>query len=357
MPSHKWDAVCPEPVGLVRPVRIDPTGRTGPTRGQAAGPHWRTTSHGHHVPDTAPSHLPEQRVLEQSVRLPAEGAVSGWAACRLHRVGLIDGLAADGVTQLPVPLVVGRRARLRDDEQVRILREPLEDTDRTSRYGIPCTVIERAAFDAMRLADDEREAAVVPSMVAYAQKSSLARMQAYVDSHPRRRNIEQARRALELAGEHFRSPREVELALIARLDAGLSGLWANAEVYDRHGRLLGIADLLDFGAGLAIEFDGAEHRSRARHTRDVGKEDAFRRARIEVVRVTGTDLADRRLVVDRILAGRGRALFEPVGERLWLAREPVDWLEQRLQEQEAMRSLVEAVESQPLPDIDELRRM
>jgi hypothetical protein len=27
---HKWDPVCPPPTGLVRPVRIDPTGLTGP---------------------------------------------------------------------------------------------------------------------------------------------------------------------------------------------------------------------------------------------------------------------------------------------------------------------------------------
>lgn len=357
MPTHRWDAVCPEPTGLVRPARVDPEGRTGPTRGQAAGPRWRTTSHGFHVPTTAPRHLPEQRVLEQSLRLPAGGAVTGWAACRLHRVGLLDGLDSDGRTPLPVPLAVGRHARIRGDDQVRILHDHLDDADRTSRYGIPCTIIERAAFDAMRLARDVREAAVVPAMVAYAEKSSLVRMQAYVDSHPRCRNVAQARDALDLATEHFRSPREVALYAVARLDAKLEGLWPNAEVHDLRGRLLGIADLLDPVAGLAIEFDGAEHRTRARHTRDVGKDDAFRRVRIEVVRVTGTDLRDRALVVDRILAARARSLFEPPGQRLWVATEPVDHVERRLQEQEAMRALVEAVESRPMPDIDELRRL
>lgn len=138
------------------------------------------------------------------MRLPDGGAVTGWAACRLHRVGLLDGLEPDGVRQIPVPLVVGR--------------------------------------DAMRLADDEREAAVVPAMVAAAKKSSLVRMRRYVDDHPR--------------------------------------------------------------------------------FRDVRKEDAFRRVGIEVVHVTGTDLLDRTLVVDRILAGRQRALFEPHGDRRWIARQP-----------------------------------
>ena len=143
-------------------------------------------------PVGTPTDVPEQRVLEQSMRLPDGGAVTGWAA--------------------------------------------------TSRYRIPCTRIERAAFDAMRLADDEREAAVVPAMVAAAKKSSLVRMRRYVDDHPR--------------------------------------------------------------------------------FRDVRKEDAFRRVGIEVVHVTGTDLLDRTLVVDRILAGRQRALFEPHGDRRWIAKQP-----------------------------------
>ena len=41
------------------------------------------------------------------MRLPAVGAVTGWAACRLHGAAFFDGLAPDGVTPLPVPLAVG----------------------------------------------------------------------------------------------------------------------------------------------------------------------------------------------------------------------------------------------------------
>ena len=115
--------------------------------------------------------------------------------------------------------------------------------------------------------------------------------------------------------------------------------------------------LLDPEAGLAVEYDGEDHRGRARHTRDVRKEDAFRRVGLEVVHVTGTDLLDRTLVVDRILAGRQRALFEPHADRRWTAKQPRDRLEQELLEQDAVRELNALVESQPLPDIDALRRM
>jgi hypothetical protein len=357
MPRHKWDPVCPEPKGLVRPVRIDPAGVTGPTRGQAAGRGWRRTSQGFHVPAGTPVNVPEQRILEQSVRLPAGGAVTGWAACRLHRVGLLDGLAPDGVTRIPVPLVIGPDSRIRGDAGIVRLRERLERDDITSRYGIPCTTVERAAFDAMRLAADEREATVVPSMVTAAGRSSLVRLRAYVDRHPGWRNVGQARRALQLATEHFRSPNEVRAYLIWVLDAGLPRPWPNVEVRDLQGRLLGVADLLDDEAGLAVEFDGEDHRSKDQHTRDVRKEDAFRRVGIEVVRVTGTDLHDRPLVVDRLLAGRARARFEPHEVRRWRARRPVDHVEQELLEREVSRELAALVESQPLPDIDELRAM
>lgn len=357
MPQHRWDPVCPEPRNLARPVRIDPEGETGPTRGQLLSGKWRRTSHGWYVPSGAPLDVPEQRILEQSMRLPAGGVVTGWAACRLHQVGLLDGLEPDGVTHLPVPLVIGRNSRIRGDEHIARMREEVAAEDVTSRYGIPCTRIERAAFDAMRLAGDEREATVVPSMVAAARKSSIVRMQRYVEAHPGFRNVGQARRALELATEHFRSPNEVRVYLVWRLDADLPAPWPNANVYNRQGRLLGIADLLDPEAGLAVEYDGADHRGKARHTRDVRKEDAFRRAGIEVVRVTGTDLLDRPLVVDRMLAGRDRALFEPPDSRRWYAHQPEDRVEQELQALEALRELNAYVESQPLPSIDELKRM
>jgi hypothetical protein len=201
---HKWDPECPEPKSLVRPVRVDPTGEAGPTRGQAAGPDWRQTSFDFYVPADTPTDLPEQRIIEQSVRLPKGGVVTGWAGCRLHRVGLIDGLAPDGVTRLPVPLTLGVEGRIRGDDQITRLYDRLATADRTNRYRIPCAVIERAALDAMRIAPDLREAVVVVDMVAAAAKSSVPRMQGYVDSHPGCRNIGQARAALTLASEHSR---------------------------------------------------------------------------------------------------------------------------------------------------------
>ena len=60
------------------------------------------------VPVDADRGVVEQRVAEESGRLPAGGAVTGWAALRLHGANLLDG-TSDGRTPLPVPLETVRR--------------------------------------------------------------------------------------------------------------------------------------------------------------------------------------------------------------------------------------------------------
>jgi Protein of unknown function (DUF2726) len=114
----------------------------------------------------------------------------------------------------------------------------------------------------------------------------------------------------------------------------------NCPIYDLAGTLLGIADLVDLEAGLVVEFDGADHREAARHTRDVVTEDAFRRAGIEVVRVTGSEVDNQAVVSGRVRAGRERAKFEPDAERRWVARPPTDTLHDLIEERDYMRALV-----------------
>ncbi|QWZ08552.1 hypothetical protein KRR39_01370 [Nocardioides panacis] len=83
----------------MHPVTLDPDGVSGPTRGAARGRAWRRSSHGLYVPASADDDLPEQRIVEQAARLPPGGAVTGWAACRLHGAAFFDGLHTDGRTQ------------------------------------------------------------------------------------------------------------------------------------------------------------------------------------------------------------------------------------------------------------------
>lgn len=93
--------------GLVVPVRIDPSGRAGPTPGQVRGRRWRTAGPYHFVPaDVALT--TQQRILEAVACLPPGSAATGWAALSWLEARWFDGVAADG-SALPVPVALGDR--------------------------------------------------------------------------------------------------------------------------------------------------------------------------------------------------------------------------------------------------------
>ncbi len=313
--DHRWQPRVPWPRDLIRPVPVDPTGIGGPTKRQAAGRYWRRTSTGLHVPANTDRDRVEQRILEQSARLPPGAAVTGWAACRVHGAGFFDGLARDGRTRLPVPLAVGTSGRLRAGPDAVGVHHVLLDEDQAVRHGIPVVVTVRAAYDAVRLAPDSRAAVVSLDMALAAQIVTVGELLAYAARQPRGRGV--VHRAVRLCSPHSRSPRETELRLVWVLDARLPPPLVNCEVRDLDGRLLGIADLLDVEAGLVVEYDGADHRTAGRQAADLRREDGLRRVGLEVVRVSGPD--DPALVVRRLLEARGRCRFEPPQQRRWVA--------------------------------------
>jgi hypothetical protein len=276
------------------------------------------------VPAHVTDELPEQRILEQAARLPAGTAVTGWASCRLWRAAFFDGLDRDGVTRLPVPLALGSTAQIRPAAGAVLHRDRLGIGEIAHIAGIPCTHRLRATFDAMRFAEDLREAVVALDMMAAARQVSIRQMRGYVLEHPGWTGVGQARSALDLASEHSRSPNETRMHMVWRLDARLPAPLLNQPVWDLSGRLLGIADLLDPVAGVVGEFDGADHRTARRQTRDVAREDLMRRAGLEYFKVTGLDLSDRALVADRMLATRTRAV-STARKRSWTIEVPPWW--------------------------------
>ena len=337
---HRWSPVCSPPVGLVRPVRRQPHDLSGPTRAEARGKAWRQTSWGYYVPAEVDESVPEQRILEQSVRAPAGGAVTGWAGCRCWGARFFDGLRPDGVTLMPVPIVTGGQG-LRGDERIVVLRDRIGPEEIVVRHGIPCARELRALFDAMRC-HDLREAVVDMDMMAAAERVSISRMCRYAAGHPGWTGLPVVMAALPLASEHSRSPNETRTRLVWVLDAGLPPPLVNRPIFDRAGRLLGIADLLDVEAGLVGEFDGADHRGARGQTKDAGREDLFRRHGLEVFHVTGLDLAHTDRVVDRMLSARARALWQREAERRWTIQAPPSWeeppsLDEILQHREVMR--------------------
>jgi hypothetical protein len=274
------------------------------------------------VPVTVDGTIAEQRILESAQRLPDAGAVSGWAALRLAGGGFFDGRAPDGRTLRAVRLVVPRPRNLRQADLVSVGRERLEPDEVVILHGVPCTVPLRAAFDEARLSPNLREAIVAVDM---ALAAGLFRLDDYVAYSFGRRSWPNARRA-RLAGRYADarslSPGETRMRLIWVFDAGLSPPRCNWPIADLDGRRLGKPDLFGDEQGVVGEFNGAEHRTRARQAVDVKREDAFLGAGLECFTVVGRDQLDIPLVLGRIRATCERARTSRRTRGWLVARDP-----------------------------------
>lgn len=325
MSEEHWQPRCTPPRGLVRPVPVDHSGERGPTKAQAAGPHWRRTSSNLYVPATVDRDIPEQRIIEQAARLAPGGVVTGWAACRLHGAAFFDGLMPDGRTRRPVLAVPAPGTRTRSDADMVVTREPLGPNEVWRRAGVLVTEPRRALFDEMRQCQDWREAVVAFDMMAAAGLVSRRQMQDYTAARTRWRRSSVVAKALPYGSEHSRSPNECRMRLVWEVDAGLPRPLVNQEIFSRSGRLVAVADLLDPVAGVVGEYDGAAHlRTRRRH-RDVVREEALRRLHLEYFDVVRPDLTSRAELADRMRTTRSRAKFLAPGQRPWTIEPPPGW--------------------------------
>ncbi|MDZ5660372.1 hypothetical protein SFC79_01235 [Nocardioides sp. S-58] len=322
MDEHRWSPRTPRATDLVRPLRVDVRGVSGPTKSQARGPRWRQTSAGMYVPaDTDGSHV-EQRILEQGSRIRMHGAVTGWAALRWRGATFFDGTAAADEL-LPVPVVVGH-GLLRPDPRISISWEQLPPGERELVDGVWTAVAERALFDEVRRHRILRQAVVDIEMAIAAREVSAGGFRAYVASRNAWTGVGLARDVAAVAGLGCWSPQEVRMVLAWMWDADLPRPLCNTPVFDLDGNLLAIPDLFD-EIGCAGEYQGADHKDGQRHRQDVARHERLRTAGIEVFEVVGGDLLDTDLVVARMRAARERCLLLPPDRRRWTLERPAWW--------------------------------
>jgi hypothetical protein len=330
--SERWSVGVPR-VRVTRPVPVDPTGVNGPTKAQA-GRGWRRTSAGLYVPARVTDDLVEQRIIEQGARL-RHGVVTGWAALRLHGAGYLDGLGRDGRTRLRVQ-VAANGDRIRPSEAVDVRRVGVDEEDVVMRYGVRCASPERGLFDAMRWAECLEDRVIAADMSAAAELTSVRRARAYVRALEHAHDRLLALEALTWADEDAQSPQEVRLRLIWRRWFDWAPPLTNRTVLSLDGRRLGRPDLVSERLGMGAEFDGAEHRNRARHRRDVRRLDDFQRAGLEIATFVGADLDDEDLVVARLQATRRRVRPE---QRAWRLAPVGPSLDERLDLRDHLRNL------------------
>jgi hypothetical protein len=320
----------PNRVGLVAPMRVDRTGRMGPTPAQARSSRWRRSSHGLYVPSWTDPTLVEQRIVEAAaVASSGAGYVTGWAALRWLGGRWFEGRSADGE---PLPVDLAMRRYIRPQPGIAICEEGIDQRTVRILDGLPITNAVRSVAFAMRYANDVRAAVQVFDMAAFNDLVSWQEMTSYAGMAPRLNlsswtGMPQYREAMGFADENTWSPQEVTMRLIWQRDAGLPRPLMNTPVFDLSGRHIGTPDLLDVEAGVVGEYNGELHLEGTRRAIDVRREEAFRNVGLECFTMLAGDSANRPLMAARMIAARDRAGWIPEGRRAWTIVPPPWWIQ------------------------------
>ena len=305
--------------GLVAPVRIDPTGRHGPTEGVARGRAWRRTSRGLYVPATVERTV-EQRIVEAAAVLPSGAAITGWAALRWLGGQWFDGVDRSG-HELPVVLACATQDIVQQPG-LRVCKERLDPREVVEVDGVRVVVPERAVFFEMRYAATEADAAVAMDMAAFSDLVSLREVVEYAEAHPGWTGVPQARETLPLCEENSWSPYETRLRMVWR-HAGLAPPRCNPAVFDLDGGYVGTPDLLDVARGHVGQYEGAVHLAVGQRASDVRRDERYRAVGLETTSVFSFDLAAPYRLIPRLRAADARAAAV-TGPRRWTIRPP-DW--------------------------------
>jgi hypothetical protein len=311
--------------GLVVPVRMDPTGKTGPTRGQAQGPGWRRTSHGFFVPSQVDADDVEQRIVEASVVVPEGLGITGWAGLRWLGGRWFEGTTAAG-DRRPVTIAISTYdIRSQPAYGIAISGEGLWRRMAIVHDGLRITQAVWSVSFEMRYAESWRRAVVALDMAAYNDLVSLEEQTEFLSHQNGWTGIPQARKALQFADENSWSPAETLMRLTWVIDAELPPPLCNQPVFDLHGRHLGTPDLLDVETGLMGEYDGPDHLQRAQRARDIQRAGLLHAHDLESVTMVAEDFRDLDGYLRRLRDARRRAQRNSAHPRTWTIEPPWWW--------------------------------
>jgi hypothetical protein len=318
----------PHPVtraGVVLPCRVDPTGRTGPTPGQARGPRWRRVAPGWYVPSGIDGGVLDQRVVESLAGLPADAAVTGWASLGWRGGRWSGGLAADGRTRLDVPIALTTRGT-RPRPGVELTEDWLFEADVEVVDGLPVTRVERAiAFEACRAASVVAAARVI-DMACADDLTDLARLTRYAGGLVSRPGVCTFRDALDLADENAWSPQEVGMRILW-IERHPVRLLTNRPLFDAAGRHLLTPDLIDPVAGVVGEYNGAIHLDDRHRRVDLERDSLCRDLGLEVVTMMSSRHDDVSRFERRLDAAYRRAGERSDRPRGWTLEQPGWWVD------------------------------
>lgn len=317
------------------PLSVAAWARRGVRRTTLVGPDYERTAHGWYRP-TGAKLTTAQRIVDAMAGMPEHALVAGWAAAYVHGVDQLDGLDDFTLQPLPVPVLLAPRQRRRSPDGVEY-RQSKRTIRSQSVDGVPVTSLVRSALDLALLARDLTESVVALDAVLATGRLPAERLQRAARELTGRRGACQARRAIGLARAGVRSSWESRLRMFAVEELGWTHLQPNVPVFESGSSmlgLLGIPDLLDVEAGLALEYDGARwrdsdsgHRERQQHREDNAREERLERAGLVVVRVEKADLTTHRdRLASRLRSARSDGLRRDRSRDRWTIDEPEHWI-------------------------------
>ncbi len=214
-------------------------------------------------------------------RLPAGSAFAGVAAARLHGIDIT--LAGRPEVIVPLPSIVAQRV------EAVVRRARLDPDEVVWRGGLPVTAPLRTCFDlAARL--PLGDAVVALDQALAARLVDLTALEDYVRLHAGANGVARARQAVAHAEPKSESPMETRLRMLLVL-GGLPRPQAQAQLFTTAGRFVARVDLLYPEPGLAIEYDGENHRDRL--VDDNRRQNRLQELGVHLLRYTGPDLRDR----------------------------------------------------------------
>jgi hypothetical protein len=307
----------------VWPVPLDPTGRTGPTPGQARGPRWRRSSHGLYVPADIERTV-DQRIAEAAAVLPAFGGVTGWAALHWQGAFWFDGLTHGGAAERPVTLVPADSS-IRAQAGIAISEERLDPRELVVHRGLTITIPVRSVWFEMRYSASDTAAVQFADMAAYDDLVSRSELEAWAVNRGWTGSQRFRDGVLDME-ENAWSPTEVTMRQFWTHLGGFPRPACNRPVFDLAGRHLVTPDLIDDAAGVAGEYDGAVHLEGAQRARDVHREAIYRDVGLELVVMLAGDLREPYGFLGRLRQAYQRAARRPSTDRRWTSELPPWWV-------------------------------
>ena len=255
--------------------------------------------------------------------VPADGAVTGWAALAWERVRWVDGCDTYG-NELPVTILTpGSQARVQAG--IDVSKERMLPRTRQLVDGVMLTDPHRSTAFEVRRAATPLAAVRWLDLVAASDLISLAEMTAYAETLGGWTGVDHLRQAISLADENVWSPSETDLRLTLKVRMGIAGVVSNRPVFDLDGRHIGTPDALDLERGMVAEYDGAVHLAGKQRAKDLRRESAFRRVGLEYVTMVAADRRDPADFIRRAHEARARAHRTPVADRRWTIDPPGWW--------------------------------